>query len=283
MKNTIPFAVTLLLVQAACSQPAETGSSGAGLEIFSIKINSGKTIATRFDPPEGFERREAAPGTFAAYLRSLPLKPEGSPVHLYNGNLKSRQDVHAAVIDMDAGERDLQQCADAVMRLRAEFLFAQKKYDDIHFNFTNGFRADYGKWRRGERIIVEGNRASWRSTGRLSTSYEDFRAYLVQVFTYAGTLSLERELKKVPVKELEIGDVFIRGGSPGHAVIVVDAAVNPAGKKVFLLAQSYMPAQEIHVLKNPDDQALSPWYSNDFDGALLTPEWRFSSEDLKRF
>jgi hypothetical protein len=40
-------------------------------------------------------------------------------VLLYNGAPKFRQDVHAAVIDIDVGTRDLQQCADATMRLRA--------------------------------------------------------------------------------------------------------------------------------------------------------------------
>jgi hypothetical protein len=53
-----------------------------------------------------------------------------------------------------------------------------------------------------------------------------------------------------------------------------------SGKKVFLLAQSYMPAQEIHVLKNPDDPALSPWYRLDFGETLRTPEWSFSKNDL---
>ena len=56
----------------------------------------------------------------------------------------------------------------------------------------------------------------------------------------------------VPYTSLQPGDVFIKGGSPGHAVIVVDVAIyTQTGKKVFLLAQSYMPAQQIHILVNP--------------------------------
>lgn len=242
---------------------------------------TGDSISTRFQPPDGYERTPAEPGTFAFYLRNLPLKPVGSPVHLFDGRKKSRQDVHAAVIDMDTGDRDLQQCADAIMRLRAEFLFGEKRYSDIRFNFTNGFPAEYAKWREGQRITVNGNRCAWRNTGRPSTSYEDFRKYLVQVFTYAGTLSLSKELSSKSIEKLEIGDVFIQGGSPGHAVIVVDVAQHKnTGEKVFQLAQSYMPAQEIHVLKNPKDPALSPWYRLDFGETLETPEWRFSKADL---
>ena len=52
------------------------------------------------------------------------MKPANAPVLIYTGAQKWRQDVHAAVIDIDVGRRDLQQCADAIMRLRAEWLFA---------------------------------------------------------------------------------------------------------------------------------------------------------------
>jgi hypothetical protein len=65
-------------------------------------------------------------------------------------------------------------------------------------------------------------------------------------------------------------------------VIVVDAAEDEANRRVFAIAQSYMPAQQMHVLKNPD-RADSPWYSPRADGALLTPEWDFPPGSLRRF
>ena len=94
---------------------------------------------------------------------------------------------------------------------------------------------------------------------------------------------MSKEMQSVAVNEMKTGDVFIQGGSPGHTVIVVDMAVNSDHKKLFLLAQSYMPAQDIHILKNPDDETISPWYSADFEGELNTPEWTFKKTDLKRF
>ncbi|GAB3829783.1 hypothetical protein GCM10028895_45040 [Pontibacter rugosus] len=117
-----------------------------------------------------------------------------------------------------------------------------------------------------------------------ATSYASFKDYLKVVFTYAGTLSLSNEMTTVAMEDLQIGDVFIKGGSPGHAVIVMDVAVNKtSGEKLFLMAQSYMPAQEIQVLKNPMNPTISPWYSTSFKDPLLTPEWTFQKNQLKRF
>ena len=241
------------------------------------------TIATRFAPPVGFERVEALDGSFGNWLRALPLQPEGWPVHLYNGHLKGRQDVHAAVIQMSVGTRDLQQCADAVMRLRAEYLYSTDQQDAIAFHFTNGFLAEWTRWRQGERIDVQGNTCRWLRRAEPDGSHAEFMRFLTIVFTYAGTLSLEQELTPTAPGDLRIGDVFIDGGSPGHAVIVVDAARDDRGRTAFLVAQSYMPAQEIHVLKDPDDDRLSPWFIVEQGSALRTPEWTFDWGDLSRF
>lgn len=70
---------------------------------------------------------------------------------------------------------------------------------------------------------------------------------------------------------------------PGHAVIIVDMAVNDAGEKIFILAQSYMPAQQTQILINPNDENISPWYSSEIIDKLITPEWIFNSNELRRF
>lgn len=223
-----------------------------------------QTLADRIPPPDGFVRVPAAEGSFAAWLRALPMKPEGAPVLTYTGAEKSRQDVHIAVVDIDVGNRDLQQCADAVMRLRAEWLYSLGRTREIAFNNTEGQRL--------------------RFSARRDTSYRSFRKYMDFVFAYAGTYSLERELVPVSVAEIQAGDVFIKGGFPGHAVLVTDVAVDAkTGEKRFLLTQSYMPAQEIHVLKNPASADGSPWYDPAFGDVLVTPEWRFPRQALRRW
>ena len=44
-----------------------------------------------------------------------------------------------------------------------------------------------------------------------------------------------------------------------------------------------MPAQEIHILKNPNDRNMSPWYSATYGEHLVTPEWTFARGELRRF
>lgn len=241
-------------------------------------------VKHRITVPAGYERPAVEDNSFMDWLRHLPLK-EGRPsVLLYNGQQKGNQSAHHAIIKMDVGKRDLQQCADAVMRLRAEYLLACGKTSDIHFNFTSGDEASYDKYRAGYRAQIQGSKVSWAKTRKASDSYQTFRSYMNLVFSYAGTASLSKELTPiVDPQELQAGDVFIQGGFPGHAVIVIDVAEDSGTKeKIFLLAQSYMPAQEMHILRNPTDSALSPWYRIP-EGTLYTPEWSFERGSLKRF
>lgn len=244
----------------------------------------GDTLTTRFRAPAGYERTALASGSFGVYLRELRLKPHGAKVHLYDGRVKNKRGVYVAVADIAIGDRDLHQCADAIMLLRAQYLFDRKAYDQIHFNFTNGFKAEYGKWREGYRITVDGNNVNWVKNGTPGDSEESFRKFMDMVFAYAGTLSLEQELAPVRQEDMQPGDVFIEGGSPGHAVIVVDMAVHPlSGQKLYLLAQSYTPAQDTQILANPLDKEISPWYTLDGETGATTPEWDFDPHTLRRF
>lgn len=269
----------LLLAGRVEAQPADRSGGAAG---------PGATIAQRFAPPSGFQRLPVDAGSFGSYLRHLPLKQEGAPVLLHDGRLKARQDVHAAVLDSELGRKDLQQCADAVMRLRAEYLYRSGQEDAIAFDFTSGFRAEWVRWRRGERIRVTGNRCAWVHGAAPDSSHAQLMRYLDAVFTYAGTLSLARELKRASpappdAGDLRIGDVFIQGGSPGHAVLVVDAARHADGRLAFLLAQGYMPAQEIHVLRNARQPDLGAWYLLHGEARLHTPEWTFDWSHRRRW
>lgn len=245
---------------------------------------AGKTIQTRFLPPTGFTREVAPINSFAAYLRDLPLKKHGSQVLLYNGKLKENQSAHIAVIDQPILKLDLQQCADAVIRCRAEYLFKTKQFDKISFNFTNGFKADYPKWREGHRFKIDGNKVTMVKSAKPDTSVKCFNDYLKVVYNYCGSLSLSKQLKPKPFSKLAIGDVLLIGGSPGHVVLVVDKVINHKTKEFkYLLLQSYMPAQEMQILKNNNDVVNSPWYSSLTEYEIGTPEYMFTTENLYSF
>jgi hypothetical protein len=190
-----------------------------------------------------------------------------------------------AVVDLDVGSRDLQQCADTVIRLRAEYLWAAGRRDEIAFRFTSGHLAAFSRWGDGLRPLVLGSRVRWSRRARPDRSRGSFAAYLDAVFAYAGTLSLARDLAVVEdARDLRIGDVLVRGGSPGHASLVVDLAEEErTGRRAFLLAQGFMPAQEMHVVTNPGDRGLSPWFGAPMGERLHTPNWTFRREDLRRF
>lgn len=246
---------------------------------YSYINKNGTTIAERINVPEGYKRTTG--DNYAEFLRYQELLPDGSPVLLYNNSQKHNQDVHVAVLSIDVGKKNLQQCADSVLRLRSEYLFKSKQYNKINYHLTNGQEFPYIKYRDGYRLKVEGNKTSLIKTAKPDNSYEAFRKYLDVLFTYAGTLSLSNESKSIDISDMKIGDIFIKGGTPGHCVIIVDMCENDKGEKMFLLAQGYMPAQQIHVLKNP--RSKSPWYSaNDLMYPFKTPEFTFEENSLKR-
>jgi len=222
-------------------------------------------------PPTGFRRIELEPGSFGAWLRELPLRAEGTPVNTYDGRLL-RSASHprvAAVAELDVGKRDLQQCADSVIRLHAEWMWSQGRASEIGYHFLSG---DYATWSRhaaGDRPAVDGARVVWSRSAKPSAGHDAFRRYLDLVFNYASTISLAQRRKKVERTEAAPGDFFILPGGPGHAVLILDVAVSNDGRRVALLGQGFMPAQDFHVLRA---SAKSAWFSLDED-TVDTPFW----------
>jgi len=232
--------------------------------------------------PPGYWRVAIDSSSFGAWLRDCPLKKDPT-VYLYNGQPKRNQKAQFAVLDISVGTKDLQQCADAVMRLRAEYLYSRRDFGAIDFYTGQGTELNFLEWAKGKRYKQTGGRlVAYMGQGAGGTCKERscFDDYLETVFSYCGTLSLERQLAPEDMRDMQIGDVLIRGGSPGHAMIVMDMARNAAGHIIYLLAQSYMPAQDIHIVLNPDKGDQDPWYTVQ-EGPVTTPEWVFRSGQLR--
>lgn len=242
----------------------------------------GNTLQERIATPPGYERTKAKRDSLTEFLREYPLKKAGKPVLLYNGEKKGNQDAHVAVFKLPLEKENLQQCADTVMRVYAEYFWKTEQKDRISFRFVDGFQADYKKWQSGYRIRVGESRSFWVPGGDFDSSYKNFKKYLRMVFAYASTLSMQQESKKIELSKVATGDIFLIAGSPGHVVMVVDVCESADGKKAFLLGQGYMPAQEFHLLKNPlheDD----PWYYVDeVSYPLWTPECSFKKGSFRR-
>ncbi|HVW14882.1 MAG TPA: DUF4846 domain-containing protein [Mucilaginibacter sp.] len=234
------------------------------LALLIFVISGTDTVLTRFKVPVGFHQIKVQSGSFGAYMQSLPLKPAGTHTLTYKGTVAATDVETAAVVDISVGHADLQQCADAVMRLRGEYLWHAGRYNEIAFHFESGFKCDYVHYADGYRY----HNGHWVLKAGKDYGYSTFMQYMQLVFAYAGTLSLEKELKPVTNPgELKAGDVFIHGGSPGHCFIVMDVVENDKHEKQFLLAQSFMPAQNIQVLQNAPgyywfsmDKIPSIWY-----------------------
>ncbi|MFT4610873.1 MAG: hypothetical protein ACJA1H_000362 [Glaciecola sp.] len=94
---------------------------------------------------------------------------------------------------------------------------------------------------------------------------------------YSGTLSLYNELIPIASKDLKIGDMLIKGGSPGHIVMIGDEVVNEEGGRLFLLFQGNTPAQSVHLVKNLEDSTISPWYQLEDDAVISVSNYTFSS------
>ena len=73
-------------------------------------------------PSSAYDRLAVKKGSFAAWLRQLPLKTSGSPVLDYRGKIfKTGADsVVAAIVNININGHRLEQCMDIIVRLYAD-------------------------------------------------------------------------------------------------------------------------------------------------------------------
>lgn len=283
---------TSAFCQTPTRQPATTAIYSAGslagryqwLTEEPFAADSFTTLEARFAPPPGYTRVAVADASFAAFLRALPLRTDRKTVLSHAGQRLSSPS--AAVVAMDVGERNLQQCADSIIRLHAEYLWASNRQANLAYHFTSGDETRWEAWRNGERFKVKGSKVERVRTGRVDNSRAQFRRWLDTVFMYAGTRSLRLDSRAISPRDIQPGDFFVAPGSPGHAVIVLDIAVDAADRRVALLGQGFMPAQELHVIQARGARVLDQvWFMLPDEGQTLqTPSWQaFTSEQIRRF
>jgi hypothetical protein len=246
--SVAPWAIAALVLAAAAPARAER-------------------VADAFPPPEGATR--VPTDAFGAHLRGLALRGAEVPVRTHAGAVVGHD---ARVIDLPLVKGDLQQCADSILRVRAEWLRATGAVSALTFRATSGDPIPWARYRDGGRPRAQGSGLTWVDGGAPGS----WDGWLSAVFTWAGTRSLAA-YETVPVGAPRAGDVVVVGGSPGHAVLLLDVAVRGA-ETFVLVGEGFMPAQDFHVERGP----VAGWWPWTAAGLAL-PHWPMPASGLRRF
>lgn len=289
MKKTVILVVFLVLGTLLFLNVSKKGNTLKSVVTSYVVPSSlihkeGRTIKTRIKVPEGFKRILSEEGTFSNYIQNYPLKESSAQVINYDGNPYMFQQGHVGVLEVPVPSNGLQQCADALIRIRSEYLWSINRKVEIGFKFTSGHYCSWTKYAQGYRPKIKGNSVTFSKIATPNDSKENFYKYLNLIYTYAGTYSLSQELKKIHhLPEVKIGDLLIYPGFPGHVMMVADIIENQEGERRFAFFQGNTPAQSVHIIKNVSNTSMSPWYDLKDKTSLDTPIYTFSSFDVLRF
>lgn len=241
------------------------------------------SLEVRFPAPPGYTRVKVETGSFAEWLRGLPLAPEGTNVSSFDGKetLSGDDDYLAGVVAIDTGNADLQQSSDVIIRLHAEYLWSRGEKDKISYLSATRLSLPLSRWEKGQRLVADGPNVFWvkgKPSGALD--HAEFRRYLDAVFNWANSTSLASRSTPVAPEELTPGDFFLQSHEPNHLAVVLDLAEKPSGERVALLGQARNPAESIHVVR---PGKATPWFSVRPPVPVLTPHSKgLNWSDLRR-
>ena len=211
------------------------------------------------------------------------MAPESTPVLRFDGSVAHAADDEyvAGVVAIDIGSADLQQSADVVIRLHAEWQWSRDQRDASSYQGGTKLNMPLSRWEKGQRIISQGPNPFWAvQTKPVPADYSEFRRYLDIVFTWANSASLARRAEPVEATTLTPGDFFLHTKPPGHAAIVLDIAEKPSGERVALLGQALNPTESVHVIR---PGRATAWFSLRPGHALVTAHSAaFSWDELRR-
>ena len=226
------------------------------------RISNPWNVATVGDisTPVGYTRVE---GSYAEFMRNLPLKKRGSKVQLYTGGDARFQFLSTGVIDMPMLSNS-EQCADMTMRLRAEYLFSRGHYSEIRFRDVNGNTLQYHG----------------------GASHKALEKFLKKAYDVCSTFSISRETTPRPISEVQPGDILVYPARKlegmGHALIVIDVA-RKGNKVAIMCAEGNTPACELHIVRNPNP-IHNPWFFFDGDeNRLWISAFHFGKDELRHY
>jgi len=245
----------------------------------------GETIVDRFQPPEGFKRVTVAEKSYGHWLRQLPLMQPYSPVMDYQGNIRraANDTTIAAVINYPIRGKKLEQCMDIIIRFHAEYLFACGRHDEIAYFMPGGFRFEWKDWMNGKRPRYHGIKMTMRQQTEVDSSKNNFEKYLWELFYHSYTQTAYIAYNKISPYNVQIGDFIVKKGRKGHAVMIVDIAVNENDDIVAIIGQGDTPARQFHLLNYKQDNPWFPIEPLESSAPPLPIRKRMTLDGLRRF
>jgi hypothetical protein len=214
--------------------------------------------------PAGFTRLVYPSGSFSRYLQLLPLKQDNT-IRQYDGRTArtALYNVLAVVDKPLLFQNDLEQCADLCMRFWADYHQDSGLLDKLFlYNYS-------------------GEKRFYKNSGK------SFRQFLKWHMAHANSHSIKAGALPVADEPLDPGVMFVQnsGGGIGHVSLIVDAARDKNGHRVFLVGFSFMPAQQFHLEKASDSHGIQGWFTRQGYEAYLAgfPFNHYGTPVLRRF
>lgn len=219
--------------------------------------------------PAGYTRILVPKGSYSEWVRYLPVKPKDSIVHSWKGRELWVPFLYVwRIIDLPLYfNEDLEQCADWALRLWFDYQLESGAGDRLWLIDYNGKKKTWGE----------------RKKASPNSSPKQFLRWAMSV---ANSHSQKKGLFAVPSeRELLPGDLLVQNetGGIGHASIIFDVAENASGHRVYLIGFGFMPAQEAHIEKAPENRGEGGWFSIDGYRRYLKGRFSFGTPVLRSF
>ncbi len=240
-----------------------------------------EALSDRIEPPAGFHRALLPTQSFGDWLRHLPVADATARVRRANGkNAFPTDDARiAAAIQLQPNTNALG-AAGMMVRLRAEHGWCAKSLDQAVFHFTSGQRMSWRAWANGVRALVGESGTHFEMTGIADDSRDSFCAWIETQLQFTSCASLLDDTRRVDDGTIAPGDVLLRGGRDAHVLIILDVAIDDAGRVAVLLGSGDTPASTFHVLQASTD---SPWFFLSSHSIDTGPYGRFDLDQLRRW
>jgi len=210
--------------------------------------------------PMDYERLEFSEKSFSRWVQNMPLKDDKSIKSYVGQELQSFYNVFA-VIDLPLlFTSDLEQCADYAMRLWAEYHKSTEKEEDLYLFNYNGSKKMF-------------------SSG-------DFESFLRQAMASSNSYSLKMGCTIITYEQdLIPGDMLVQNetGGIGHVSVILDICENSAGKRLYLIGYSFMPAQEMHIERALQGMGENGWFTLEGYNKYLDLILPFGTPVFRRF